>query len=236
MTHAAQIGTICALSLVALGVGCSTSHPSYTYTSTPQDSTRYADTSSQRSQSYASEASTNLSGDTVIPLYEESVAVGTREVDAGSVRLRKRVTTETVNQPVQLRRETLVIDREPASGQSSQAASSSAPGQAFQENETVINLKREEPVVEKRVIQSGRIVVQKKAQPQQQTVQQQIRREDIQVEKIGNPENVIISENLRSRTEATGATGSAAGSTQGAGTNNTSTNSPSNAPYPPDAR
>src|SRR4030095_6466201 len=142
MTNAAKIGTICALSLVALGVGCSTSHPSYTYTSTTQDSTRYADTSSQRSQSYASEASTNLSRDTVIRCYEESVVVGTREVDAGSVRLRKRVTTETVNQPVQLRRETLVIDREPASGQSSQAASSSAPGQAFQENETVINLKR----------------------------------------------------------------------------------------------
>src|ERR1700743_628750 len=57
-----------------------------------------------------SQASSNV----VIPLYKESVTVGTRQVDDGTVRLRKVVKTETVNEPVQLRRKTVVIDREPA--------------------------------------------------------------------------------------------------------------------------
>ena len=36
----------------------------------------------------------------MIPLYKESLAVGKRDVDAGSVRVKKVVKTETVNQPV----------------------------------------------------------------------------------------------------------------------------------------
>src|SRR5947208_596936 len=75
------------------------------------------------------------------------------------------------------------------------AQQSGASGQAFQEQETVIHLKREEPVVETEVVPSGRIVVQRKTEPQQQSVQRQIRREDIQVQKSGNADNVIISDN-----------------------------------------
>jgi stress response protein YsnF len=228
-----HIGTLCALGALGVGVGCSTtSRPEY-YTYSSQGSTRYAETSSTSEGAQSStQAATESGGSTVIPLYEESVRVGTREVDAGSVRLRKVVTTETVNQPVQLRRETLVIDREPA-GQSSQAAATlqpgAAPAQAFQEQETVIQLKREEPVIEKQIIQTGRIVAEKRAQPQQQSVQQQIRREEIKVEKIGNPENVVISENLRS-SQAAGGTASGASQTQGAGASNTDTNNASGTP------
>src|SRR4051812_49256006 len=43
----------------------------------------------------------------VIPLYEEKLNVGKQEVDAGTVHLRKKVLTETVNQPVELKQETL---------------------------------------------------------------------------------------------------------------------------------
>src|SRR5206468_3520437 len=39
----------------------------------------------------------------VVPLYQESVNVGKREVDAGTVRVKKTVKTETVNQPIELR-------------------------------------------------------------------------------------------------------------------------------------
>jgi stress response protein YsnF len=240
--------TLMALSLAALGAGCSSTHPRY-YSGSDSGaasttSSRFSDSSGGSSQSYQASSETRgtrsgantqvsgdqIGGDTVIPLYEEQVRVGTREVDAGAVRLRKVVTTETVNQPVQVRHETVVIDREPAGNQNQnqpgQGASNlqqqqGASGQAFQEQEIVIHLKKEEPVVETQVVPTGRVVAQKKVQSQQQSVQRQIRREDIQVEKIGNPENVIISENLRNarQRDATGAGGGATGQSQGSGTN-----------------
>src|SRR6267378_4239333 len=82
----------------------------------------------------------------VVPLYQESVNVGKREVDSGSVRLKKIVKTETVNVPVELRREEVTIDRQ-------NGATGPGPNQVlaqpFQGGETTIQLKREEPVIEK---------------------------------------------------------------------------------------
>jgi Domain of unknown function (DUF2382) len=46
-----------------------------------------------------------------VPISEEQVKVGTREVEAGAVRLRKVVHTEVVNQPVELRREEVIVER-----------------------------------------------------------------------------------------------------------------------------
>jgi stress response protein YsnF len=219
-----------ALSVAALTSGCTHSNPKY-YTSTtvPETTTTTTTTTSQPysgssgsvtevqaspSAQTQTAAATSESGSTVVPLYQESVKVGTREIEGGSVRLKKVVTTETVNQPVQIRRERLVIDRDTGGAGSTQGAQASFSGQPFQEQEVVIKLKREEPVVETQMIQSGRIVAQKQMETQQQNVQRQVRREDVQVEKIGNPENVIISQNLRSG-EASGAGPALEGKAQG---------------------
>jgi stress response protein YsnF len=220
-----------ALSVAALTSGCAHSHPKYyttttapetTTTTTVQTSQPYSGSSGSATEAQASPsqtqtaAATSESGSTVVPLYQESIKVGTREVEGGSVRLKKVVTTETVNQPVQIRRERLVIDRDTGGAGSQQGSqqASSFSGQPFQEQEVVIKLKREEPVVETQMIQSGRIVAQKQTETQQQSVQRQVRHEDVQVEKIGNPENVIISQNLRSG-EASGAGPALEGKAQG---------------------
>jgi stress response protein YsnF len=52
----------------------------------------------------------------VIPLAEERLAVGTRQVDLGEVEIRKRVVEETVMQPVIVRREVVEIVRRDADG------------------------------------------------------------------------------------------------------------------------
>jgi len=145
-------------------------------------------------------------GEIAIPIYEEQVVVGTRTVDSGGVRLRKEVTTETVNHPVQVRRETIVVDREAApggqAGSRPQAATegtgkqSGTLGTPFEKGEMVIRLHSEEPVVETRVVPAGRIVVQTRTNAEQQTVQRQVRREKIDVEKLGDSSNVIISDNV----------------------------------------
>ena len=162
----------------------------------------------------------------VIPLHEEQVQVGKRTVETGTIRLRKQITTETVNQPVQIRKETVVVEREPASGTSTtQFQSSTRQGQSqqfqqsqtqsqsgsfaqpFNEGEIVVRLHSEEPVIEKRIVPAGQIVVETRVNNEQVNVQQQVRREKIDVDR-NNAQNVIISDNLQqSQTrEASGAT------------------------------
>jgi hypothetical protein len=91
----------------------------------------------------ASTTTTSGPGETkaVIPLYKESVDVGKKEVDAGTVRVKKVVKTDVVNTPVELRHEEIVIERQPAS-----ASDSAAPDSAFNGQETVIHLTKEEPI------------------------------------------------------------------------------------------
>jgi uncharacterized protein (TIGR02271 family) len=169
------VSSVLIASSVALLNGCCTSHKGgggtayySNYESTPPATTTEVKPA----------AETASSGSVTIPLYEESVAVGKREVDAGTVTIKKVVKTETVNQPVELRRETISIDRQPASG--SQTADSS---KAFQDQQFTIQLKNEEPVVEKRVVQSGQVVASKKATTEQTTVQREIRKEDVAIDK-----------------------------------------------------
>jgi len=142
----------------------------------------------------------------VVPLYQESLNVGKREVEAGSVRLRKVVKTETVNQPVELRHEEVVIDREAGGSQGGNQILS----QPFQEGETVIRLKQEVPVIEKQTTPAGEIVVQTRSAAQQTNIQAEVRREDIDIAKHGNAQNVIIGQNVHSSSTAiNGASGGA---------------------------
>ncbi|HWQ93212.1 MAG TPA: YsnF/AvaK domain-containing protein [Clostridia bacterium] len=149
-------------------------------------------------------ATTQETKSVVIPLHKEQVQVQKREVENGTVTLRKTVKTETVNQPVELRTETVTIDRRPAeavggtadeSGTSS--LQSSAQGQPFQQQEYTIKLKREEAQVQKEVVPAGQIVAETQVQTKQTNVQTQVRTEDISIDK-GGSQNVRLSQNLQS--------------------------------------
>jgi len=233
-------GVAIAVSSVAVVTGCHSTKSSSSQASLYSEPVGATpSTSSQKGSSYAiqSDAATStsaqpstqptgqaqqLKGDISIPLYEEQLTVGTRMVETGSVRLRKQVTTETVNQPVQIRRETLVVDR--VAGTGSQETAGTAAGTAgtftpFEQGEIVIKLHKEEPVVEKKVIASGRIVAKTATDTEQVTVSREVRKENIDVEKIGNPQNVTISENVGARpSDAVGATGTGSQQTKGSET------------------
>ncbi|MDB6109930.1 MAG: hypothetical protein JWR69_1680, partial [Pedosphaera sp.] len=157
--------------------------------------------------------STNL----VIPLHQEQLSVGTRQVNEGAVQLRKSVRTETVSQPVQVRRETVTVERQPANAatstsQMNQPPTGSAQGAPsaqgtqgntalntpFQQGEMTINLTREEPFAQTQVVPAGSVVVRKQVTTEPVNIQRQVRREEIQAVPIGNPQNVNISSNLTS--------------------------------------
>jgi uncharacterized protein (TIGR02271 family) len=194
------VSSVLIASSVALISGCCTSSKGgggAAYYSS-YESTAPAQTTTTEARPAAATAS---SGSVTIPLYEESVAVGKREVDAGTVTIKKVVKTETVNQPVELRRETISIDRQPASG----AASSADQSKAFTEQQFTIQLHNEEPVVEKRVVQTGQVVASKQATTQQTTVQREIRKEDVAIDK-GSAQGAAGSPGGESQGTASGGT------------------------------
>jgi uncharacterized protein (TIGR02271 family) len=114
-----------------------------------------------------------------LQLGEERIVVGKREVEAGGVRLRKVVRTEVVNQPVELRREEVVIERVPADpARSGQSAT-------FEEQEVYIPLRREEAVVRKETRVREEVHARKESQTDTQQVTERVRKEDVQVERTG---------------------------------------------------
>jgi uncharacterized protein (TIGR02271 family) len=165
------VSSVLIASSVALINGCCTSHKG--------GSAYYSSYESPAPAPTPEAKPATETGSVTIPLYEESVAVGKREVDAGTVTIKKVVKTETVNQPIELRRETISIDRQPASG----TAQNVDQSKAFTEQQYTIQLHNEEPVVEKRVVQTGQVVASKQATTQQTTVQREIRKEDVAVDK-----------------------------------------------------
>src|SRR6478672_7438206 len=84
---------------LALVSGCcsSSGHKTASY---HQTSAAYAETQPAPTEQAAPTPTgrTEASGNMVVPLYEEKINVGKREVDTGSVTIKKVVKTETVNQ------------------------------------------------------------------------------------------------------------------------------------------
>ena len=115
--------------------------------------------------------------DASMQLKEEKLKVGKREVEYGGVRLRKIVRTEIVNQPVELSREEIVIERVPvAEGQAT-----AAQGQ-FGEEEVYIPLRREEAVVEKTTRAREEVRVGKRRETEQETIHEEVRHEDVEIQ------------------------------------------------------
>jgi uncharacterized protein (TIGR02271 family) len=111
-------------------------------------------------------------------LSEEEVRIGKREVEAGGVRLRKIIRTETVNQPVELQREEIVIERVPAKDRPTTRSDV-----AFREEEVYIPLRREEPVVEKTARTAEEIRVGKKKETERRDISETVRREDVDIQR-----------------------------------------------------
>jgi len=221
LNYATSLGVAGIAGLALLGGCCTKNYQSASYR--PRAHASYATASAQESYTTREEAptptgraETSASANMVVPLYQESLNVGKREVESGSVRIRKVVKTETVNQPIELRHEELVIDRDNGTAQSG----NKVLAQPFQEEETVIRLKREEAVVEKQTSPAGEIVVQTRSAAHQTNIQAEVRHEDIDIDRRGNTQNVIIGQNVQRSvrvTESSGAAETAGGQATGAG-------------------
>ena len=130
--------------------------------------------------------------DIEVALSEEQVKVGKRTVDAGSVRLRKVIRTEIVNQPVEIRHEDVVVERVSADQVHGGAATSD-----FQDKTIDVPLTREEVVVSKEARVTGAVRLHKTAEAETQNVSETVRKEDVEVIRDGKTEVELDNKSTR---------------------------------------
>jgi uncharacterized protein (TIGR02271 family) len=117
-----------------------------------------------------------------VVLSEEQLAVETRATATERVRVRKRVVTEDVTVTVTVRREELVIEREPVAGTSHKAAEAADFPLPTDTGEVEFVLHAEEPVVTKRVVPVERVKLSRNTITEERRIVDTVRRERAEVE------------------------------------------------------
>jgi uncharacterized protein (TIGR02271 family) len=107
---------------------------------------------------------------------EEELQVDTKQVPRGQAGVRKRVITEQQHRTVPVEREELRIQREPIkAGEGDSDAEITA-------DERTIELREEQPVVDKRVVPKERVRIGKEVVRDQERVSEPVRKEQVEVE------------------------------------------------------
>jgi uncharacterized protein (TIGR02271 family) len=136
------------------------------------------DTGATNMRNFASAPAQPLRDDQIkLTRSAEELRIGKRRAQAGEVEVRKRVETERVSEPVTLRHEEVDVQRRPVSRD---AASRDVEITA---QEIRVPLTREEAVIEKRPVVEEELVISKRAVEEEETVQTDLRKERIDVER-----------------------------------------------------
>jgi uncharacterized protein (TIGR02271 family) len=107
---------------------------------------------------------------------EEELQVDTRRVPRGQAGVRKRVVTEQEHRTVPVEREELRVQREPIpAGEGDSDAEVTA-------DERTVELREEQPVVDKRVVPKERVRVGKEVVRDQEQISEPVRKEQIEVD------------------------------------------------------
>jgi uncharacterized protein (TIGR02271 family) len=110
---------------------------------------------------------------------EEELRVGKSQRERGRARLRKYVVTEEVQQTVPVQREEVRVEREPITDANVDDA---MEGPEISEEEHEVTLHEEEVVTEKRAVPKERVRMSKDKVTGEETVSDEIRKEQIEVE------------------------------------------------------
>jgi uncharacterized protein (TIGR02271 family) len=117
--------------------------------------------------------------DEVIPIAEEELHVGKREVGHGRVRIQSRVVERPVSEQVTLRQERVEVERRPVSGEYREGTLGNDP---FQERTIEVEERSEEAVVSKEARVVEEVVVRKEAEQRTETVSDTVRRTEVDIE------------------------------------------------------
>ena len=153
-----------------------TGYTGYTETApayTPEDITRERDL-----YRTTPSATVNATGEQVIPVVEETLAVGKRQVQGGGARVHTSVTERPVEESISLHEEHVTVDRRPVDRAVTNADT------AFKEGTFEVTETSEVPVVSKEARVIEEVVVGKTATDRTETVRDTVRRTDVDVEQL----------------------------------------------------
>ena len=112
----------------------------------------------------------------VIPVVEEELRVGKRDVDQGGVRVKSHVVETPVTEEVSLQQERVSVERRPVN------CPLSANERAFQDRTIEVEQKGQEAVVSKEARVKEEVVVNKDVRERNQKVSDTVRRTEVEVE------------------------------------------------------
>jgi uncharacterized protein (TIGR02271 family) len=118
-------------------------------------------------------------GQVAVPVVEEQLQVGKREVERGGVRVETHVTQKPVEENVELREEHVNVERRPVD-----YTYHGTESEAFKESLVEIREAYEELVVQKKARVVEEVVVNKDVEQRTETVHETLRRTDVNVEPI----------------------------------------------------
>jgi len=125
---------------------------------------------------------TNLdqAGEIKVPIVEEELRVGKREVEGGGVRVNTRIEEVPVSEQVTVREETVDVHRRPVNRDVTDADITN-----FQEGTFEVRERDEEVIVDKQARVVEEVHIKKNVEDRTETVQDTVRRTDVDVQEIG---------------------------------------------------
>lgn len=130
--------------------------------------------------SYASTGFGNNSNEAHIPVVEENIEIGKRQVERGGVRVFTRIRETPVNESVNLREEHVKVERRPVNKKATQADMA-----AFKEGSIEMREHAEEAVVGKSARIVEEVVVGKETTERTENISDTVRRTDVEIEQLG---------------------------------------------------
>ncbi len=145
--------------------------------------TDYTDRTTDRTMNTDTDRTMNTgTGDqTRIPIIEENLEVGKREVRTGGVRLRSRIIERPVEEAVRLREERVNVERTTVDRPATAADFSN-----FQEREIEMVEHAEVPIVNKEARVVEEVSIDKDVQERTETIQETVRKTEVDVENLEN--------------------------------------------------
>jgi len=127
-----------------------------------------------------------------VPIVEEELQVGKRQVNQGGVRVKSRIIEKPVEETVRLREEHVTVNRQPVDRPIDPGAVEN-----FKEGEFEITEHAEKPVVSKQARVKENVSIDKNVEERDEVVRDKVRRSDVDVQKIDN--DTTFDENTRSK-------------------------------------
>ena len=143
----------------------------------PADGTAMTDITTTPQAAMTTSTGVSHAGDQVIPLVEETLTVGKRDVSHGRVRVRSYVVETPVSEQVTLRDEHVSIERRPVD-----RAVTAADADVFRERSIEATQTDEEAVVAKNVRVREEVVLHKDVEERTETITDKVRHTEVEID------------------------------------------------------